>query len=86
LTKVSGDGDNSITVGYNFDNMCLVKTIESDKQGYGSDLIFGKDFVSNYIPYWHKIQFVVELNSNNSSLSPEVYEISMVSDITDVVL
>ena len=86
LTKVSGDGDNSIAVGYNYDNMCLIKTIESDVQGYGSDLIFGKNFVSNYIPYRHKIQFVVELNSNNSRLSPEIYEISMISDITDTVL
>jgi hypothetical protein len=86
LTKVSGEWDGSITVGYNYDNMCLIKTIESDNQGYGSDLIFWKNFVSNYIPYRHKIQFVIELNSNEYHLSPEVYEISMVSDITDTVL
>ena len=86
LTKVSGGWDDNITVGYNYDNMCLIKTIESDNQGYGSDLIFWKNFVSNYIPYWHKIQFVIELNSNEYHLSPEVYEISMVSDITDTVL
>ena len=86
LTKISGEWDNSITVGYNFDNMCLIKTIESENQGYGSDLIFWKNFVNNYIPYRHKIQFVIELNSNSSRLSPEIYEISMVSDITDVVL
>ena len=40
LTKVSGDGDDTISVGYNFDNMCLIKTIESEKQGYGSEFIF----------------------------------------------
>lgn len=86
LTKVSGTWDSSIAVGYNYDNMCLIKTIESEEQGYGSDLIFWKNFVANYIPYRHKIQFVVELNSNDDRLSPEVYEISMISDITDVVL
>ena len=86
LTRVSWEWDATITVGYNFDNMCLIKTIESDSQSYGSDLIFGKNFVNNYIPYRYKIQLVIELNSNDSHLSPEVYEISMVSDITDVVL
>ena len=86
LTKVSGDWDASISVGHKFDNMCLIKTIENDTQGYGSDLIFWKNFVNNYIPYWHKIQFVIELSSNNTYLSPEIYEISMVSDITDVIL
>lgn len=86
LTKVSGYGDDSITVGYNYDNMCLVKTIESDEQGFGADFIFGKDFVNTYMPYWYKIQFVIELNSNDKLLSPEIYEISMVSDIDDVVL
>ena len=75
LTRVSGEGDASISVGYNFDNMCLIKTIESAEQGYGSDLIFWKNFVSNYIPYWYKIQFVIELNSNDNRLSPEIYEI-----------
>ena len=86
LTKVSGTGDNSIAVWYNYDNMCLIKTIESDQQAYGSDLIFGKNFVNNYIPFWHKIQFVIELRSNDYHLSPEIYEISMNSDITDVTL
>lgn len=86
LTKVSGEWDDSISVGYDYDNMCLIKTIESEQQWYGSDLIFGKNFVNNYIPYWHKIQFVIELNSNSSYLSPEIYELSMVSDITDITL
>ena len=86
LTRVNGSWDASISVGYNFDNMCLIKTIESSQQEYNSDLIFWKNFVANYIPYWHKIQFVIELNSNDNRLSPEIYEISMVSDITDTVL
>ena len=86
LTKVSWEWDDSIAVGYNFDNMCLVKTIESANQCYGSDFIFGKDFVKNNIPYRHKIQFVIELNSNDSKLSPEVYELSIHADIDDVVL
>ena len=85
LTKVSGDGDNSITTTW-YDNMVLVKTIESGQQEYGSDLIFWKNFVNNYIPYRHKIQFVIELNSIDNKLTPEIYEISMVSDITDVTL
>lgn len=85
LTKVSGDGDATITTTW-YDNMILVKTIETQQQWYGADLIFWKNFVSNYIPYWHKIQFVVELNSIDNKLTPEIYEISMVSDITDVVL
>ena len=86
LTKVSWEWDDSINVWYNYDNMCLLKTIESEQQWYGSDLIFGKNFVNNYIPFWHKIQFVIELNSNSRYLSPEIYELSMISDITDVVL
>lgn len=86
LTKISWEWDNTITVGYNYDNMCLIKTIESEEQGYGSDLIFWKNFVNNYIPYRHKIQFVIELNSNDRMLSPEIYELSMISDITDVTL
>jgi hypothetical protein len=86
LTKVSGEWDDSIAVWYKFDNMCLIKTIESDKQWYWADLIFWKDFVNNYLPYWYKIQFVIELNSNDKYLSPEIHEISMISDITDIIL
>lgn len=66
--------------------MCLIKTIESDHQGYGSDLVFAKDFVKNYLPYRYKIQFVIELNSIDNKLTPEIFEISMHSDVTDVVL
>jgi hypothetical protein len=69
----------------------LIKTIETENQGYGSDLIFGKDFVNNYLPYWHKIQLVIELNRTRNQLkdlskTPEIYELSIQSDITDVVL
>jgi hypothetical protein len=86
LTKVSWEWDDSIVVGYNFDNMCHIKTIESENQTYGSDLVFGKDFISSNMPYRYKIQFVIELNSNDRRLSPEVYEFSMHSDIDDIVL
>lgn len=86
LTKVSGEWDDSIVVWYNYDNMCLIKTIESENQCYSSDLVFGKDFIDSYMPYWYKIQFVIELSSNDARLSPEIYELSIVSDIDDVVL
>jgi hypothetical protein len=66
--------------------MCHIKTIESENQTYGSDLVFCKDFISSNMPYRYKIQFVIELNSNDRRLSPEVYEFSMHSDIDDVVL
>lgn len=90
LSKISGSWDSSIDTNYNYDNMCLIKTIETPTQTYGGDLIFGKDFVNNYIPYRHKIQFVIELNKNNTYRNdyrtPEVYELSMISDITDITL
>lgn len=86
LTKISWEWDDSIVVGYNYDNMCHIKTIESENQTYGSDLVFGKDFISSNMPYRYKIQFVIELNSSDNRLSPEIYEFSMHSDIDDIVL
>lgn len=91
LSKVSWSGDNSLTTNQNYDNMCLIKTIETTYQEYGSDLIFWKDFVNNYMPYRHKLQLVIELNkvwwwATNTYRTPEIYELSMVSDITDVTL
>lgn len=90
LTKVSWDGDASIDSHNNYDNMCLIKTISNDKQWFYSDFIFGKDYVNNYMPYRHKVQFVVELVKyntwQNSYRTPEIYEIWMISDIDDVVL
>ena len=88
LTRVSGSGDATLQTNQNYDNMCLIKTIETENQEYGADLIFGKDFVDNYMPYWHKLQLVIELNRSawNSYRTPEIYELSMVSDITDVTL
>lgn len=90
LSKVSGSWDASLSTNYNYDNMVLVKTITNPTQCYGSDLIFGKDFVDNYMPYWHKIQLVVELVKNTTARmtekTPEIYEISMASDITDITL
>ena len=85
LVKISWDGDATITATW-YDNLCLIKTIQNSEQWYGADLIFGKNFVNNYMPYWHKMQLVIELNSIDNKLSPEVFEISMVSDITDVTL
>ena len=90
LSRVTWDGDATITWG-NYDNMCLIKTIETENQWYGADLIFGKDFVNNYLPYWHKIQLVIELNRTRNQLTdlsktPEIYELSIQSDIADVVL
>lgn len=95
LTKVSWDGDASLDSNNNYDNMCLIKTIETEQQEYGSDLIFWKDFVNNYMPYRHKLQLVIEINKITSwpwdrtwyyYITPEIYELSMVSDITDVTL
>jgi len=83
ITRVTGDGQATITTKTLFDNMCLIKTIESDKQEYGDELIFGKSFVETHMPYWRKIQLVIELNSNNSKISPEIFDISLLSDIVD---
>ena len=85
LTKVSWTWSLLIAVAW-YDNMIPIKTIESDHQTYGSDFVFWKDFVSSYIPYRYKIQFVIELNSNSEFNSPEVFEISIHSDITDTIL
>jgi hypothetical protein len=85
LVKVSWGGDDNISAS-GHDNMCLIKTIENSQQWYGADLIFWKDFVNNYMPYRHKMQLVIELNSIDNKLTPEIYEISINSDITDVVL
>lgn len=85
LTKVSGSWDNSLTTVW-YDNMCLVKEIKSTEQWYWNDLIFWKDFVNNYLPYWYKIQLVIELYSIDTKLTPEVYEISIASDISDEII
>ncbi len=91
LVKVSGSWDNVLDTDYNYDNLCLIKTIETENQEYGSDLIFWKDFVNNYLPYRHKIQFVIELNRKDAGVTntyrtPEIYELSFISDITDITL
>ena len=90
LNKVTGSGDSQLDSHNNYDNMVLVKTITDDTQEYGADLIFWKDFVNNYIPFRHKIQLVIELvktnQTNNNYRTPEIYELSMVSDITDITL
>ena len=90
LTKVTWNGDATLSTGGNYDNLVFLKSIQSDNQEFGSDFVFWKNFVDNYIPFWHKIQFVIELvkfnTSNNRKRTPEVYELSFVSDITDVTL
>ncbi|MBO7713876.1 MAG: hypothetical protein J6S85_09930 [Methanobrevibacter sp.] len=48
--------------------------------------MFGENFVDSYIPYWHKIQFVIELYSDSSQQTPEVYELSMTADIADTTI
>jgi hypothetical protein len=63
--------------------MCLLKTIESDYQEYGNDLIFSKNFIDAHMPDRHKLQLVIELSSSNSKISPEVFDISILSDIVD---
>lgn len=90
LEKVSWNGDASIDTNNNYDNMCLIKTIETEQQCFWADLIFWKDFVNNYMPYWHKLQIVIEINKTdilrNDYRTAEIYELSMTSDITDITL
>lgn len=83
ITRVTGDGQATINTQTLFDNMCLIKTIESDEQWYWEELIFGSSFVDTHMPDRHKIQLVIELNSNNSNVSPEIFDISLLSDIVD---
>lgn len=83
ITRVTGTGQASILTNTLFDNMCLLKTIESDYQEYGNDLIFSKNFIDAHMPDRHKLQLVIELSSNNSKISPEVFDISILSDIVD---
>lgn len=82
VTKVSWTGDASITVAWST-NMALIRTLVSSKQEYNNDFIFWQDFIDKHMPNWHKIQFVIELNSNNVNVSPEVYEITLSSTIID---
>jgi hypothetical protein len=82
VTKVSGTGD-ALIAATNTTNMILVKTIESDSYTYGEELIFGQSFIDAYMPNRHKLQLVIELNSNNQIISPEVYDISILSDIVN---
>ena len=85
LTRVSWAWDASIATTW-YDNMCKVKEIKSTEQWYWNDLIFWKDFVNNYLPYRYKIQLVIELYSIDTKLTPEVYEISIASDISDEII
>lgn len=82
LTKVSWLWDTTITI-VSYTNMALIKTIESDNQWYGDELIFGKSFVDTHMPNRHKIQFVIELNVNLNTVSSVIYDISINSDIVE---
>lgn len=86
LTRITWNWDSSIDSNYENDNMFLIKTITNENVWYYSDFIFGENFVDSYIPYWHKIQFVIELNSDYNSQTPEVYELSMTADIADTTI
>lgn len=82
MSKVSGNWPATILFT-DYDNMCFVRNIESETYKYWDELIFGKDFVSSHIPYWYKIWFVVELATENTDISPEIYDLSIVSDVVN---
>lgn len=86
ITKISWSWDTYIDSNYENDNMFLIKEITNENAWYYSDFIFGENFVDSYMPYWHKIQFVIELYSDSSSQTPEVYELSMTADIADTTI
>lgn len=84
LTKITWNWQAAISTNNIYDNMCLIKTITSDEQVYWDDIIFSTDFINAHIPFWRKLQLVIELNSNYEKISPEIYDISILSDITGV--
>lgn len=83
LTKITWTWQASISTWTLFDNMCLVKTITSDTQLYWDDIIFWDNFIDIHMPYRRKLQLVIELNSNDYKISPEVFDISVLSDVVD---
>lgn len=81
LTKTTGTWDDSIECNDIY-NYALVKTITQTNQWYGNEYIFSQAFVDAHMPDWHKLTLKVELNSPTTwYLSPEVYDISLYSDI-----
>lgn len=83
LVKVSWTWDASITWFSSFNNMVLLKTIESDWPEYWSETIFSQAFIDAHMPNWRKLQLVIELNSSSTSNSPEIYDIQILSDIVN---
>lgn len=81
ITKVSWTGDATITVTA-FENSALITTILSAQQWYGKEFIFWNEFLDIHMPYWRKLSLIIELNSSNENVSPEIYEMSILSDIT----
>jgi len=61
--------------------MILIKTIESTNQGVTYESIFGQPFIDAHMPNWQPLQLVVELNSTSVYVSPEVFDIKILSDI-----
>lgn len=80
LTKVTWTWDTTITYNDN-DNFMLVKTITSEKQWYWYEDIFSTSFINSYMPNWHKINLKIELTTNNIWVSPEIYDINILSNI-----
>jgi len=78
LTKTSGTGDASITIIDN-DNFIKVKTITADKYTQWYELIFSNDFIITHMPYWHTIQFKIQLNSTTDTGSPEIFDMPILS-------
>lgn len=84
ILKLVWTWDSSISYTY-FNNMVLLKTIESDEIEYWNELIFWDDFIDSHLPNRHKIQFVIELSSSLSWhwVFQEVFDVYILSDIID---
>jgi len=82
IVKISWTWDATITTS-NYTNMVLIKTIQSENQWYWSETIFSQSFIDTYMPNWRKLQLVIELNSSNTVVCPEVYDITILSDIVN---
>lgn len=81
LTKIEWDGDTTISYS-DLDNFVLLKTITEDQQKYNQTEIFSQAFIDAHMPYWHKINLKIELNTTSPSVAPEVWDIGILSDIT----
>lgn len=80
LTKLNWDWQTSIDYT-DYDNYCLIKTITTDKYKYGNEYIFSQSFIDSHLPVLHKIQFKIELLTTENNLSPEIYDIPVLTNI-----